>query len=174
MRRRTVRSDAQPPAPPSIDTPPESTSAAWRYFTIAAAGKRAQGSTFSTIITVSLPAGRAFGAEGFRQMSDIKTLSDASFEQDVLKSPTPVLVDYWAEWCGPCRAIAPIVAEVAAEYQGRLSVAKLNVDDNQLTPAKYGIRGIPTLMLFKNGTVAGTRVGQLSKPQLIAFIDSNL
>jgi len=107
-------------------------------------------------------------------MSDIKILSDASFEQDVLKSPTPVLVDYWAEWCGPCRMIAPIVAEVAGEYQGRLAVAKLNVDENQVTPAKYGIRGIPTLMLFKNGTVAGTRVGQLSKPQLIAFIDSNL
>jgi thioredoxin 1 len=141
---------------------------------VSAESKLARTSALSTIITVSLPAGRAFGVEGFRQMSDIKTLSDASFEQDVLKSPTPVLVDYWAEWCGPCRAIAPIVAEVAAEYQGRLSVAKLNVDDNQLTPAKYGIRGIPTLMLFKNGTVAGTRVGQLSKPQLIAFIDSNL
>ena len=82
-------------------------------------------------------------------MSDIKILSDASFEQDVLKSPTPVLVDYWAEWCGPCRMIAPIVSEVAGEYQGRLSVAKLNVDENQVTPAKYGIRGIPTLMLFK-------------------------
>jgi thioredoxin 1 len=107
-------------------------------------------------------------------MSDIKILSDASFEQDVLKSPVPVLVDYWAEWCGPCRMIAPIVSEVAGEYQGRLTVAKLNVDENQLTPGKYGIRGIPTLMLFKNGTVAGTRVGQLSKPQLIAFIDSNL
>jgi thioredoxin 1 len=112
--------------------------------------------------------------EGFLHMSDIKTVSDASFEQDVLKSSLPVLVDYWAEWCGPCRMIAPIVSEVAGEYQGRLTVAKLNVDDNQVTPGKYGIRGIPTLMLFKNGTVAGTRVGQLSKPQLIAFIDSNL
>lgn len=107
-------------------------------------------------------------------MSDIKNLSDASFEQDVLKSSTPVLVDYWAEWCGPCRMIAPIVAEVARDYQGRLSVAKLNVDENQVTPAKYGIRGIPTLMLFKNGTVAGTRVGKMDKPELVAFIDSNL
>jgi thioredoxin 1 len=118
--------------------------------------------------------GRAAETEGFLLMSDIKNLSDASFEQDVLKSPLPVLVDYWAEWCGPCRMIAPIVSEVAGEYQGRLTVAKLNVDENQITPGKYGIRGIPTLMLFKNGTVAGTRVGQLSKPQLIAFIDSNL
>ena len=114
------------------------------------------------------------GTKGFSQMSDIKILSDASFEQDVLKSPTPVLVDYWAEWCGPCRMIAPIVSEVANEYQGRLTVAKLNVDENQVTPAKYGIRGIPTLMLFKDGAVAGTRVGQLSKPQLTAFINDNL
>ena len=107
-------------------------------------------------------------------MSEIKSVSDATFEQDVLKSTTPVLVDYWAEWCGPCRMIAPILKEVAAEYSGRLTVAKLNVDENQATPAKYGIRGIPTLMLFKNGTVAATRVGQLSKPQLAAFIDNSL
>ncbi len=107
-------------------------------------------------------------------MSEIKYISDASFDSDVLKSPTPVLVDYWAEWCGPCRMIAPIIDEVAKDYDGRLAVAKLNVDQNQVTPAKYGIRGIPTLMLFKNGAVVGTRVGQLSKPQLIAFIDSNL
>jgi thioredoxin 1 len=107
-------------------------------------------------------------------MSEIKYVSDTTFEQDVLKAPTPVLVDYWAEWCGPCRIIAPIVDEVAKDYQGRLTVAKINVDQNQATPAKYGIRGIPTLMLFKNGTVVGTRVGQLSKPQLVAFIDSNL
>jgi thioredoxin 1 len=107
-------------------------------------------------------------------MSDISILSDASFEQDVLKSPTPVLVDYWAEWCGPCRAIAPVVAEVAKEYEGRLKVAKLNVDENQVTPGRYGIRGIPTLMLFKNGAVVGTKVGQLSKPQMVAFIDGSL
>lgn len=107
-------------------------------------------------------------------MSEIKTVTDASFEQDVLKSSTPVLVDYWAEWCGPCRMIAPIIADVAAEYAGRLTVAKLNVDENPATPGKYGIRGIPTLMLFVNGTVAATRVGQLTKPQLIAFIDNSL
>jgi thioredoxin 1 len=107
-------------------------------------------------------------------MSDIKYISDASFESDVLKASSPVLVDYWAEWCGPCRAIAPLVAEVAKDYDGRLTVAKMNVDENQATPAKFGIRGIPTLMLFKNGTVVGTRVGQLKKSELIAFIDGNL
>jgi thioredoxin 1 len=108
------------------------------------------------------------------QMSDIKYVSDASFDLDVLKASSPVLVDYWAEWCGPCRAIAPLVEEIAKDYDGRLTVAKVNVDENQATPAKYGIRGIPTLMLFKNGTVVGTRVGQLKKPELVAFIDSNL
>ncbi|MCX8115134.1 MAG: thioredoxin TrxA [Burkholderiaceae bacterium] len=107
-------------------------------------------------------------------MSEIKYTSDASFETDVLKSDRPVLVDYWAEWCGPCRMIAPILDEVSRDYQGRLTVAKLNVDENQATPAKYGIRGIPTLMLFKNGTVVGTKVGALSKSQLTAFIDSNI
>jgi thioredoxin 1 len=107
-------------------------------------------------------------------MSDIKYVSDASFESDVLKSATPVLVDYWAEWCGPCRMIAPILDEVAGEYKGKVTVAKLNVDENQATPAKYGIRGIPTLMLFKGGEVVGTKVGALSKSQLTAFIDSNL
>jgi thioredoxin 1 len=108
------------------------------------------------------------------KMSDIKYVSDASFEQDVIKSDTPVLVDYWAEWCGPCRMIAPILDEVSKEYGGKIAVAKLNVDENQSTPAKYGIRGIPTLMLFKNGTVVGTKVGALSKSQLTQFIDSNI
>ena len=105
---------------------------------------------------------------------EIKYVSDASFETDVLKAEHPVLVDYWAEWCGPCRMIAPILDEVAGDYKGKLTVAKLNVDENQATPAKYGIRGIPTLMLFKNGAVVGTKVGALSKSQLTAFIDSNI
>jgi len=107
-------------------------------------------------------------------MSDIKYVSDASFEDDVLKSAQPVLVDYWAEWCGPCRTIAPILDEVSKDYGGRLTVAKLNVDENQATPARYGIRGIPTLMLFKNGAVVATKVGALSKSQLAAFLDSNI
>ena len=106
-------------------------------------------------------------------MSDsIKYVTDATFESDVLKSDAPVLVDYWAEWCGPCKMIAPILAEVS--NSGKLTIAKLNVDENQSIPAKYGIRGIPTLMLFKNGAIVGTKVGALSKSQLTAFIDSNL
>jgi thioredoxin 1 len=104
----------------------------------------------------------------------ITHLSDASFEQDVLQSQLPVLVDYWAEWCGPCKMIAPILDEIAKEYAGRIKVAKLNIDDNQQTPPKYGIRGIPTLMLFKQGNVEATKVGALSKSQLTAFIDSNI
>jgi thioredoxin 1 len=108
-------------------------------------------------------------------MSDnIIHLSDDSFEQDVLQSSVPVLVDYWAEWCGPCKMIAPILDEISKEYAGRIKVAKLNIDDNQQTPPKYGIRGIPTLMLFKNGNVEATKVGALSKSQLTAFIDSNI
>ena len=101
-------------------------------------------------------------------------LSDDAFEQQVLQSPVPDLVDYGAEWCGPCKMIAPILDEVAKEYTGRLKVAKLNIDENQQTPPKYGIRGIPTLMLFKNGNVEATKVGALSKSQLTAFIDSNI
>ena len=107
-------------------------------------------------------------------MSDIKYVSDSSFEQDVLKSDTPVLVDYWAEWCGPCKMIAPILDDLARDYAGKLKVAKLNIDENQGTPPKYGIRGIPTLMLFKNGNVEATKVGALSKTQLSAFIDANI
>ncbi|MEQ1598249.1 MAG: thioredoxin TrxA [Methylotenera sp.] len=104
----------------------------------------------------------------------ITHLSDAAFEKEVLQSQLPVLVDYWAEWCGPCKMIAPILEDISKEYAGRLRVAKLNIDDNQQTPPKYGIRGIPTLMLFKNGNVEATKVGALSKSQLMAFIDSNL
>ncbi len=107
--------------------------------------------------------------------SDLIThVSDASFESDVLKADKPVLVDYWAEWCGPCKMIAPALDQIASEYQGRLKVAKLNIDENQATPPRYGIRGIPTLMLFKNGNVEATKVGALSKSQLAAFIDSNI
>lgn len=104
----------------------------------------------------------------------IKHLSDASFEADVLKADTPVLVDYWAEWCGPCKMIAPILDEVAGAYQGKLTIAKMNVDENREIPAKFGIRGIPTLMLFKNGELVATKVGALAKAQLTAFIDQNL
>ena len=104
----------------------------------------------------------------------IKHTSDASFEADVLQSTKPVLVDYWAEWCGPCKMIAPILDEVAGTYQGKLQVAKMNVDENREIPAKFGIRGIPTLMLFKDGQLAATKVGAMSKAQLTAFIDQQL
>jgi thioredoxin 1 len=101
-------------------------------------------------------------------------LTDDSFQNEVLESADPVLVDYWAEWCGPCKMIAPILTEIASEYQGKVKVAKLNIDENPQTPPKYGIRGIPTLMLFKDGNVEATKVGALSKSQLTAFIDTNL
>ncbi|QDX81127.1 thioredoxin [Denitratisoma sp. DHT3] len=104
----------------------------------------------------------------------IQHVTDATFKSEVLDATTPVLVDYWAEWCGPCKMIAPILDEVAQEYAGRLKVAKLNIDDNPKTPGEFGIRGIPTLILFKNGNAEATKVGALSKSQLTAFIDSNL
>ena len=102
----------------------------------------------------------------------IKNVSDASFDADVIKSSQPVLVDYWAAWCGPCKQIAPMLEEVAAQYAGKMTVAKLNVDENQATAGNFGIRGIPTLMLFKDGKVADTKVGALSKAQLTAWLDS--
>ena len=107
-------------------------------------------------------------------MSDqIIHTSDDSFEQEVLQSQLPVLVDYWAEWCGPCKMIAPILDEVAKEYEGRIKVAKLNIDENPLTPSKYGVMSIPTLILYKNGQVAATKMGLLSKSELNAFVDSH-
>ena len=108
-------------------------------------------------------------------MSDnIIHVSLDSFEQEVLQSEKPVLIDYWAEWCGPCKMIAPVLDEVASEYADRIRVAKLNIDENPATPPKYGIRGIPTLMLFKNGEVEATKVGAVSKAQLTAFLDENI
>jgi thioredoxin 1 len=104
----------------------------------------------------------------------IKHVTDASFEADVLQSATPVLVDYWADWCGPCKMIAPMLDEAAKELGGRVQIAKLNVDENRDVPARYGIRGIPTLMLFKDGQLAATKVGALSKAQLTAFLEPHL
>lgn len=105
---------------------------------------------------------------------NIVKVSDDSFDSEVLSATGPVLVDYWAEWCGPCKQIAPVLDEIADEYDGRLTVAKLNIDDNPNTPPRYGIRGIPTLMLFKNGEVAGTKVGSVSKSQLAEFVDQHI
>ena len=108
-------------------------------------------------------------------MSDkILHVTDETFEREVLNTEDPVLVDYWAEWCGPCKMIAPVLEEIAEEYAGKVKIAKLNIDENPATPPKYGIRGIPTLMLFKNGNVEATKVGAVSKSQLSAFLDSNL
>ncbi len=107
-------------------------------------------------------------------MSDISHVSDDTFDTEVLNSDVPVLVDYWAEWCGPCKVIAPVLEEIAAEYNGKMKICKLDIDANENTPPKYGIRGIPTLMLFKNGAVEATKVGALSKSQLTAFLDSNI
>ena len=108
-------------------------------------------------------------------MSDnITHITDSSFEQEVIQSDVPVLVDYWAEWCGPCKMIAPILDEIAADYEGKLKITKLNIDENPATPPKFGIRGIPTLMIFKGGDVQSTKVGALSKSQLTAFIDQNI
>lgn len=108
-------------------------------------------------------------------MSDnITHVTDATFDADVLKSGTPVLVDFWAEWCGPCKMIAPVLEEVAVSHAGKVKIAKVDVDDNREIAAKYGIRGIPTLMIFKNGELAAQKVGALSKAQLTAFVDSNV
>jgi len=108
-------------------------------------------------------------------MSDnIVTLNDASFDDDVVNASGPVLVDFWAEWCGPCKMIAPILGEIATEYAGKVTIGKLNIDENNATPPKFGIRGIPTLLLFKDGKVAATKVGALSKSQLVEFLDANI
>jgi len=108
-------------------------------------------------------------------MSDkIINVTDLNFEQEVLSSEIPVLLDYWAEWCGPCKMIAPILNDIANEYSGKIKVAKINIDENPSTPAKFGVRGIPTLMIFKSGSIEATKVGAMSKSQLSAFIDSTI
>ena len=106
--------------------------------------------------------------------NNIINVTDSNFEQEVLSSEIPVLLDYWAEWCGPCKMIAPILHDIADEYSGKIKIAKLNIDENPGTPAKFGVRGIPTLMIFKSGSIEATKVGAMSKSQLSAFIDSTI
>jgi thioredoxin 1 len=106
--------------------------------------------------------------------NNIINVTDSNFEQEVLSSEIPVLLDYWAEWCGPCKMIAPILKDIADEYSGKIKIAKLNIDENPGTPAKFGVRGIPTLMIFKSGSIEATKVGAMSKSQLSAFIDSTI
>src|SRR3989339_1816696 len=131
--------------------------------------------TVSVSVTISpLYAFQTFNLGKTMASELIKHVSDASFEGDVLQSNVPVLVDYWAEWCGPCKMIAPILDEVSAAYEGKLQIAKMNVDENRDIPAKFGIRGIPTLMIFKSGQLAATKVGAMSKAQLTTFIDQQL
>ena len=117
---------------------------------------------------------RCHELEALNVSDNITYVTDETFETDVLNADGPVLVDFWAEWCGPCKMIAPILEEISGEYQGKIRVAKLNIDENPNTPPRYGIRGIPTLMLYKNGNVEATKVGAVSKSQLTAFIDSNI
>lgn len=107
-------------------------------------------------------------------MSNMPAISDNTFENEVVESSTPVLVDFWAQWCGPCKAIAPILDEISQKYSGKVKFVKLDVDQNPATPPKFGVRGIPTLILFKDGQVSATQVGMLSKAELISFIDENI
>jgi thioredoxin 1 len=143
---------------------------------LANGGNAREGPRFrlNTPVLFSFAASASGGQEAHYVSDNIVYLTDESFQNEVIDSTEPVLVDYWAEWCGPCKMIAPILTEIADEYQGKVKVAKLNIDENPQTPPKYGIRGIPTLMLFKNGNVEATKVGALSKSQLTAFIDTNL
>jgi thioredoxin 1 len=131
---------------------------------------------FRRPISTGLSQQSCFSDRRFNRVSSphIVHTTDATFSQDVLKSEKPVLLDFWAEWCGPCKMIAPILDEIASEYSDRIKVAKLNIDENPQTPPKFGIRGIPTLILFKNGTVEAQKVGAVSKSQLAAFLDNNL